>query len=169
MILQGFKLKNINRRTEKHHLKNEGNVSVNTNLVQSVLVFVDESFSDVDLDTLSKILSIKTENIQKITFCSGKNNDEIENAISAKDFGLFGKCKKNLEQIKLSKEIDLIINYTQNNSYVNNLIAQSNANFSVGVRNEYSKIYDLVIDVEKNELELFNVELEKYLKILKKI
>ncbi|MDT0553964.1 DUF6913 domain-containing protein [Urechidicola vernalis] len=169
MILQSFKLKNIDRRTEKHLQKERINDRVNNCIINSVLIFVDEHFNEVYLDALTEALPIKKENIQKIIFCSGKNNEGIENVISAKDFGLFGKFKRNISQLNFDKGVDLIINYTHNNSYVDNLITQLNASFSVGVRNKNGKIYDLIIEVEKNELELFNVELEKYLKILNKI
>ncbi|OIQ39179.1 MAG: hypothetical protein BM563_05045 [Bacteroidetes bacterium MedPE-SWsnd-G1] len=169
MILRSFKLKNIERRTEKYLQEDKRNNIVNDRVIKSVLVFVDEFFTDVDLNNLNEILSINKADIRKITFCSGKNIEGIENAISAKDFGLFGKFKRSMSGLNLDNNIDLIINFTNNNSYVNNLISQLNRSFSVGIRNANSKIFDLIIEVEKNELELFNIELEKYLRILKKI
>lgn len=169
MILQSFKLKNINRKTEKHLQKDDRNTIVNNQNIKSVLIFVDADFTDVELSALAGILSVEVEDIQKITFYSGKMDEVEDNAINPKDFGLFGNFKKDLNQLNSDKDIDLIINYTQDNIYVNNVIAQLRSSFSVGVKNENGKIFDLIIDVDKNELKLFNEELGKYLKILKKI
>ena len=52
---------------------------------------------------------------------------------------------------------------------LNLITAASKANLKVGISNEDERLYDLIIDVELKDINIFKQELKKYLNILKKI
>ena len=96
-------------------------------------------------------------------------DEDCENCISIKDFGLFGKLTNESIKRTLEKSFDLIISLSSDNEFVSSLVANSNAGFKVGLLDEYSQAHDLIINVESSNLLAFNKELKKYLEILKKL
>ena len=63
---------------------------------------------------------------------------------------------------------DLLINYCSSDSiYVSLVAVRSKAKFKVGFANEtLQDLYDFMISVEGNKIDVFNDELAKYLQIL---
>ena len=138
--------------------------------VKSVLILVDESIDEKMGETISDELSLVHSNIQILTFKDKiEKGTSSENCITEKDFGLFGNFKNDTVKKILDSKIDLLINYTVDNQYLNSLVVLSNALFKVGFLDKNILIYDLMIDVDKNDYNVFNGEVKKYLKILNKI
>ena len=170
MILDGFRKLNIQRRIKKELLRsNSLKASVNQK-VDTVLILVDKN-SQENLDQIiAKKLNIDILKVIVIFFKSKQDSDShFKNELSKRDFYLFGKLKR--EEIKklVQSKFDLLLNYTNNNQYLNCVTAFSKANFKVGLKNNQQEIFDLVIDVDKENVDLFHNELIKYLKILNKI
>ena len=97
-------------------------------------------------------------------------NEDSENKISAADFGWYGKIKSEKLKFILTKNYDLLINYSKiDNIYLNLLILQCKVGFRVGFSHLDNRFYDLTINCESSNFALFNREMKKYLQILKKI
>ena len=87
--------------------------------------------------------------------------------------------KININVIELTKQVggekliqtkfDLLLDYTEGNLYLNYVTAFSKASFKVGLQYNQQQLFDLKIEVEKGEVDLFHDELVKYLRILNKI
>lgn len=170
MILSDFKRKNIRRKTNKHLKKR---IKINTVFnakIKTILLFVDENTNAKMLEVIRGELNVESSNSQIIFFKEKVEKDSnCESCITKKDFGVFGNFK-NQEVIKtINQPIDLLISYVSNNTYLNNLVAKSNVNFKVGFIDESKDLYDMMIDVKKDDYTAFNNELKKYLKILNKI
>ncbi len=170
MILSRFKRKNIKNKMESKHKNSIENRHSFGAKVKSVLILIDESIDKKMGETISDELSLVHSNIQILTF-----KDKIEKGTSSeswvteRDFGLFGNLRN--EDIKkiVCSEVDLLVNYIVDNHCLNSLVVISDALFKVGFSDDKTLIYDLMIDVDKNDFNVFNSELKKYLKILNKI
>ena len=173
MIFTGFKRKSAQFFFNKQLLKLLGNSEKPTsNKVKSVLVFLDEISEKKSIQqSLMKTLGVKEDQLEFIVFRNKIPKKQIcEDCFSPKDFGWSGKVKsENLNTI-LTKKYDLLINYSKvENIYRNLLILQSKAAFKVGFSHFDNRLYDLMIEGEKIDIDLFNRELKKYLEILNKI
>lgn len=167
MILERFKLRNIDKKTEKLLKVINCDSGCKHQKISSILLCVEELHTEIVLKNISK--QFKEENIEVLVFCNERKDANSTGIIERKDFDLFGKLKNNEIKATLIKEFDMLINYSIDNTYLNNVVAQSKTNFKVGFHNSNEKLYDLMIDVEVQEFMLFNDELRKYLKILNKI
>ena len=173
MIFRGFKRKTnqffFNKQLP-NFLKNCNEKGSGT--VQKVLVLMDDdSIKPNILSDLKDLLELMENDIETISLQKIKSkNDTDENVFTAKDFGWYGKIKsKQLNNI-LTKKYDLLINYSKvENIYSNLLILQSKAAFKVGFSHFDNRLYDLMIEGENINIDLFNKELKKYLEILNKI
>ena len=63
----------------------------------------------------------------------------------------------------------LICYFLAKDNELKQIAAMSNANFKVGISNEDDRLYDLIIDINTKNFEIFTKELKKYLTILNKI
>lgn len=170
MILSEFKRKNVKKRMEKEHKNAILNRQSSDAKVKSVLILVDESIDERMSQIISDDLGLIHSNIHVLTFKDKVEKELLaENCITEKDFGLFGNFRNNSAKKILDSKMDLLINYTVDNQYLNSLVVLSNALFKVGFLNKNILIYDLMIDVDKNDYNVFNGEVKKYLKILNKI
>lgn len=90
------------------------------------------------------------------------------NTFSEKDFGMFAKIKAHNVQGFVETKYDMFINYCNSESVFTNVIAiRVNSNFKISFAD--SKMHDLysfMIEVNSNEIDIFNDELAKYLRIL---
>ena len=91
------------------------------------------------------------------------------NTFTEKDFGIYGKIKAQNVLGFIDSPYDLLINYCSYDSIFANIVTiRSKAKFKVGFAHESQQdIYDFMISVEGNKLDIFNDELAKYLQILK--
>lgn len=140
--------------------------------IKKVLVYLD----DIDnksaiLEKLAAKLNILENDIDILVF-QNKISKEIvdENVISAKDFGWFGKIKSMRLKSILTNKYDLLINYSKKDEFYSNLLLlQCKITLRVGFAHLDNRYYDLLIACDPDFFSLFNLELIKYLKILKKI
>lgn len=170
MIFDKFKRKNVKRKIEKDlcNLKKE---EVHSDLkVGSILIFANDRVEKKNFEVLAKELNVDQKNLKVIVFKENVDNKILfENEITSKDFGLFGTFKNKGVQKILKTQVDLLVNYVQENYYVNMLVLDSNASFKIGISNENNPLYNLMIDVDSLNVQDYNSEIRKYLKILKKI
>ena len=170
MILDGFKSKNVIKHIEKSLNTSSKIDHLNTNKIEKILLFVEGELKEELIQELEAYLNLSNSSIKVLIFKHKiEKNESIENIISKRDFGLFGKLKNAKLANLVDVSFDLLIDYTKNNEFVANFVANSKAGFKVGLLDDYSQIYDMIIDVDTSDLLSFNKELKKYLLILKKI
>ena len=168
MILNGFRKANIRKSINKELLKEQKIRIENTNNIALVVLLVDEdSLENLD-QIISKKLNIDVTKVSTVFFKTKQESEtSYEYELTEKDFSLFGKLKN--EAIKGLINSDLLLNYTNDNLYLNYLTAFSKARFKVGLKDNQKELFDLMINVDSSNLDLFHDELVKYLKILNKI
>ncbi|MBL4724740.1 MAG: hypothetical protein JKY73_05075 [Lutibacter sp.] len=120
---------------------------------------------------LMNILNISKNNIEFVIFQQKGAKDQIvDELISPKDFGWYGRIKSDKIKAVLTKKYDLLINYSEvDNLYSNLLILQCKAAFRVGFEHLDKRFYDLLINCDSDDFSSFNKELKKYLTILNKL
>lgn len=172
MIFKAFKEKSNQNYINK--LLNSRTNSVNQKKIQSVGVILNlNEFGDLDafrsffnelelLPPKTKIITFVEDN--KIT---GKLWDTY---FSPKDFGWKGTIKNIELQNFLDTEFDALISFYKQNVLELNLITTlSKANFKIGISNSDPRLYDLILDLETTNFNLFKSELKKYLTVLNKL
>ncbi|WP_456463253.1 DUF6913 domain-containing protein [Lutibacter sp.] len=173
MIFTGFKRKSNQFFFDKQLPKLLKNSNMNSQgKIKKVLIFLNDATEKIPvLNSLEKALNIPKNNIKIIIFkqkIPKENTDE--NVISSKDFGWYGKITSEKLRNILTKKYDLLINYSKvDNLYNNVLLLQSKTAFKAGFSHLDNRLYNLLINCESSNLELFNKELKKYLTILKKL
>ena len=123
------------------------------------------------LSSISKHLSISKQDIELFKYQKHDSKKQLDpKTCSSKSFGWFGSLKLNTLQEFVKKDFDLFINYGfSENLYSNIITLQSNSNFKIGFASEFTDLYDLSVTDSQNDIECFNAEVAKYLKILKKL
>lgn len=170
MILDGFKSRNVIKQIEKSFNISSETDHLNTKKIKSILLFVEEETKESFIQELEAYLNLSNSSIKVLIFKHKiEKNESLENIISKSDFGLFGKLKNSNRTDLVNESFDLIIDYTKNNEFVANFVANLKAGLKVGLLDDYSQIYDVIIDVDASDFISFNKELKKYLLILKKI
>ena len=70
----------------------------------------------------------------------------------------------------VDEPFDALISYYQNDNLELNMVTTlSKANFKIGISNKDQRLHDFIINIKSSFIDIFKVELEKYLKGLKKI
>ena len=140
--------------------------------VKKVIVFLDDisEKSAIEIGIIS-LLKLSLDDIEMLVFNpKASKENKIEGVFTSKDFGWYGKINSESLKSILTNKYDLLINYSKVESlYSNLLILQCKATFRVGFAHFDNRFYDLLIECENADIELFNSELIKYLKILNKI
>ena len=89
---------------------------------------------------------------------------------SDKDFGFFGKVKSEALNRFLTIDFDLLINYCDASLlYPKVIMMRSAAKMRAGFENEANFFNDIAVKAKQNDIDTFNNELAKYLRILKLI
>ena len=173
MIFTGFKRKSnqIFLRNRLPQLLEESNKDTAKKVKKVIVILDDVAHKNSILKEIVNTLEIDDKNVDCILFQRKISKENIEEGlICPKDFGWYGKIKSNHLKSVLTKKYDLLINYSKvDDLYVNLLILQSKSDFKAGFAHLDNRFYDLLIECKLNDFKSFNVELKKYLKILKKI
>lgn len=173
MIFTGFKRKSnqifINKNW--HELLEKSSV-VSEGDIKNVLIIVNNQLEkEAIVKSLNEILKLPQNNIDTIIFQPKVKKEQRDlGIITPKDFGWNGKVPtQKLENI-LTKNYDLLINYSKVDSvYVNLLSLHCKIAFRAGFGHLNKNLYNFIVKCDPTELSLFHTELIKYLKILKKI
>ena len=171
MIFTGFKRKSNQiffKKTLPSFLKNEHKSPFDE--VKKVLIFLNEnSEKEYLVSQLATLLKISESAIKVVVFQRKlRNETEPNDIITPKDFSWYGKIDNEKLKNILTNKYDLLINYSKvDNVYLNILLLQCKASFSVGFAHMDKRLYDLLIRCEHDEIDLFHEELIKYLVILK--
>lgn len=171
MIFTGFKRKSNQiffKKTLPNFLNNEHKSPFGE--VKKVLVFFDDTIEkELVVSELAMLLKISESAIKVVVFQRKLRKETApDDIITPKDFGWYGKIDNEKLKNILTNKYDLLINYSKvDNVYLNILLLQCKASFSVGFAHMDKRLYDLLIRCEPDEIDLFHEELIKYLVILK--
>ncbi|WP_299528546.1 hypothetical protein [uncultured Lutibacter sp.] len=173
MIFTGFKRKSnqifFNRRL-KDLLKKS--TAISSKEIKRVIVFLDTiSEKDKVKKEILALFNIAEKDLKMVVFQQKVSKEESsEDIITPKDFGWYGRINSEKLKTILTKKYDLLINYSKvDNLYSNLLLLQCKIGFRAGFKHLDNRFYDLLIDCKSDDFKLFDKELLKYLKILKKI
>jgi hypothetical protein len=173
MIFTGIKRKSNQLFFKKRlpgFLKNNHRSS--SKKVKKIIVFLDDISKKSAIESgIISLLKLSKEDVEMLVFKpKASKENKIDDIFTSKDFGWYGKIKSESLKSILTNKYDLLINYSKVESlYSNLLILQCKAAFRVGFAHFDNRFYDLLIECKNTDIELFNSELKKYLKILNKI
>jgi len=168
----------LKKKTAVHYyekqLKKQKKASKNTpEKIITIGVLADSRlFGSYDISrNLSQKLNVPHKNLEIIIFENLKDDFVTQhyNTFTEKDFGIYGKIKAQNVLGFVDSSYDLLINYCSYDSIFANIVTiRSQAKFKVGFAHEsLQDLYDFMISVEGNKIDVFNDELAKYLQILK--
>ena len=172
MILKAFKANSNQKYINK--LLNARQVAVSNMKMNSVGVILNmNEFSDFDtFRNYFKELGILSSKIKVIAFIDdAKNANPLwDTYFNPKDFGWKGKINNVDLQSFIDTKFDVLISYyTQESLELKLITAASKANFKVGLIHDDKRVFDLMIDLKTKDIQLFKIELKKYLTVLNKI
>lgn len=172
MFLKRFKEKSIRKYLDAVLSKRVANV--HDGVIHSVGIILNfDEYNNYDrLRSLISEIGVKDNRVKFMAFIDDEKS--IPNSWDAffhpKNFG----WKGNITNIELQEFIDekfdaLICYYKNDNLELNYVTALSQANFKIGLNNRDERLYDFIMDIEPDHIQIFENELIKYLKVLKKI
>jgi len=140
--------------------------------ILSVAIFVDEqsAFNEKGFRKLQEIINLDETHFSILTFKERETsfNEFRGTVLFQNEISRQGRIKPKDVRNFMKKPYDLFIDYTPTDSLIRQLVvAQIVAKMKVGYSEKKKKFYDLLISVSPKEIDLFNKELVRYLKILK--
>lgn len=139
---------------------------------KNILVFLDDLSLKSEIEqNLIEVFDLPSTVFEFVIYQQKKTKNNNSNSIiTHRDFGWYGKLKSEKLKNILTNKYDLLINYCKiDHFYTNLLVLQCNAYFKIGFANLKLGLYDLTIQCNPNEINLYTSEIKKYLKILNKI
>lgn len=172
MIFKAFKEKSNLKHINK--LLNSRTAAIHKRKIESVGVVlnVDEYVDFESFRVFFKEVGILSPKTKIIAYVADINATQTlwDIKFNQRDFGWNGKIKNIELQSFLDTEFDALISfYKQNILQLNLITALSKANFKIGISNTDPRLYDLILDVEPKNFQLFKTELKKYLIVLNKL
>ena len=171
----GIQNKFINKRIKTALKKSNNQVSKpDLTSVSRIAIFVDEKslFNEEKFRDLQEIIKLDETHFHILTFKEKESNyNEFRGMVlSQNEINWLGNITSKAVLDFLKNRYDLLIDYTQADSLKKQLIVASiNAGFKVGYSDKKDSLYNFMITVNPTEINLFNKELVRYLKILKLI
>lgn len=171
-MFKSFKERKLKSKTNTN-IANR-NVSNRNRKINTIGFLLDASIKikEESLVSFSKLLDLKEKDVQIFKFLENKKKiPSLQiNEVTLKDFNWLGTLtNKNASQF-LDKNFDLLIGiYPKENVYLNWMMSASKANFKVGFKDSKNDIFDLIIQVDVSQLDIFKTELKKYLQVLNKL
>ena len=172
MFFKGFKDKSNQKYVNK--LLESRKVAMNSNKIKTFgIILNSEEFQNIEgFNVFFDELGLKSPKHKIISFALDDNTEHStwEMQFTSKDFGWRGKINNVELQTFIDTEFDILISYYKQDILELKLVtALSKANFKVGISRDDDRLYDLIIDLNPSEIELFKKELIKYLNILNKL
>ena len=157
-----------------NNILNNRKTSVNNNKIKSVGIIINlEEFNDYDsLRSVFTYLGVNENKIKFVAYVTEKDETltSWDSYFTPLDFGWNGNISNYDINEFIETEFDALISYYDEDIYELNLItAKSKANFKIGISNNDQRLHDFIIDIKSSFIDIFKVELEKYLKGFKKI
>lgn len=170
-------LKRLKEKSNQKYINNllsSKRASVHVNKIERVGVILNlAEFENYDaIRQLLKSIGIKDNRVSFLAFVEDEKDvpNSWDSFFYAKDFGWKGKVESVNFKEFTSQPFDALISYYKEDRYELNLAtALSKANFKIGLATHDERLNDFIIDIQPKELDVFKIELVKYLKVLNKI
>ncbi|MBT8270863.1 MAG: hypothetical protein HKO90_09250 [Flavobacteriaceae bacterium] len=170
----------LKRFKEKSNLKYFNNVlndierHVPPGKIESLGILLNYSeFNRYDqLRAVMKSIGIKDNKVRFIAFIEDEKDrpNSWDDFFSPNDFGWKGKIKNVQLEDFIDTPFDALICYYKSISLELDFVtALSKAGLKIGISNHDPRLFDLIIDLEPRYLNVFQKEIDKYLKVLNKI
>ena len=171
MNLSKLKESRLRRKFNKILLKLQDNRAVPQKEILTVGILTSESIIS-EIGVQSEIETTLALNNSKLySFKKFNKLDEVSlTCFSEKDVNWRGNFTEPNFKKFLEQPFDLLVGYfNHQHLYLEKAVLESNATFKVGFSNVNSKLYELEISTELENIQQFSSELKKYLQILKKL
>lgn len=171
MNLSSLKKSRLKKKFDKTLLNLDDNRIVSTKEILSIGILTTESvLSKIDLQSeIETVLGLRNSKIYSFKKFD-KSNKVSFKFFSEKDLNWKGEFIEPTFQGFLDEPFDLLIGYfNSNHLYLEKAILESKSGFKAGFSGVNSKLYELEISTELENIEQFSTELKKYLQILKKL
>ena len=171
MFLDGLRQNLLKTKVKNIH-KNTKQISENTR--GEGVGFLVDSREFQDHKKLEELMLrvCKSGSNNLVVFSAEKNLEENEDHLflSKKDFSIYGSLKNAKIQQFIAQPFKVLVSYYRTeNVFLDFVSAQSEALFKVGISPDSSDFNDLTIHSKTEELQVFENELLKYLKLLNRI
>ena len=170
-MFQGFKETILKRQLDKLLSQSDFNSASSLKKIKSVGIITSEKIiTEIDLQKQIEVV-LKCSNTEICSFRKfDKTMDVSRKHFTEKDINWKGQFKQDNMQVFLEQPFDLLIGYfNTNNIFLESAILQSKAQFKVGFAGVNSMLYEIEISEKIDNVNAFTLELEKYLKIIKKL
>jgi hypothetical protein len=152
--------------------KKKGETNQIIKKIDKIAIFVDEesNFDENQFKNLQRLINLDYTHFNILTYKDKASTfNKFRGAVVLKsDVNWLGKigCSNVLDF--LSESYDLLIDYTQADNRIKQLIVASiKASLVVGYADKKDELYDFMISINTKEIEIFNKEMIHYLNILK--
>jgi len=172
MFFKRFKKKSNQKYI--NNILNNRKASVDDGPIKSVgVIFNYDEFKNYDqIRSLFKSIGINENKVKFLTFITDEKSrpNSWDAYFYPENFGWKGKIE-GLDLIDFINEpFDALISYYHGDELeLNMATALSKANFKIGITNKDERLYDFIINIEPNQINVFKNELIKYLKVFNKI
>jgi hypothetical protein len=171
MNLSNLKESRLRKKFDKIVLRLQENRIVSQKEILTVGILTTESVSSkIDIQSeIEAVLGLKNSKIY--SFKKFNKSDEVSfKHFSEKDINWKGEFIEPNFQSFLEQPFDLLIGYfNHNHLYLEKAVLESKASFKAGFSEVNSKLYELEISTDLENIQQFSSELKKYLQILKKL
>lgn len=171
MNFSNIKENRIRKKFEKSLSKQSNNRIVSQKEIISVgILTLDNTSSKINLQSeIESTLELKNAKIY--SFKKFNKNDEVSfKHFSEKNLSWSGEFNEPTFQSFLEQPFDLLIGYfNEKHLFLEKAVFASKATFKAGFSDVNSKLYELEISTDLENVNQFSSELKKYLKILKKL
>lgn len=167
-----FKLHCLKMNTDKS--LSERDVSQRNTSLKHLAFLIDETFYN-DFEILNEFgtnLGLQRKNIKQFTFVETKRKVPSlrQNQVTNKQFNWRGELQNKYANEFLNYPFDVLIGfYKGEHKFLDSMVANSKAKFKIGFNDADKRLFDLLLTVDFQKPEVFKTEIEKYLKIMKKI
>jgi hypothetical protein len=172
MFFKRFKKKSNQKYI--NNILNNRKVSVNDRPIKSVgVIFNYDEFKNYDqIRSLFKSIGINENRIKFLTFITDEKSrpNSWDAYFYPENFGWKAKIGGPDLVDFVNEPFDALISYYHaDNLELNMATALSKANFKIGISKKDERLYDFIINIQPDQINVFKNELIKYLKVFNKI
>ena len=171
-MLKRLQLHSLKKHIDKN-LEQRDVSQRNTKLTHLGFLVHESFFEDLEqLYSLGIELGLQRKDIKVFTFTDNRRKIPSlqQNQITNKEFNWKGQILNQNAEEFLNFPFDALIGiYKDNHDFLNFMVSKSSAKFKIGFKGVDERLYDLLLDIDPKNNQLFKTEIKKYLKIFNKI
>lgn len=172
MFLKRFKEKS-NQKYINNLLNSKRDIADSRKIESIGIILSFDEFSNYDeFRSLFKEIKILENKVKFVTFITDEKStpNSWDVFFDPKNFGWNGKIDNVELEAFVNTEFDALISYYKEDLLELNMVtALSKANFKIGLSTKDERLHDFIIGVTPDQIDVFKMELIKYLKVLNKI